>query len=764
MDREPSAADRSWTSPAADGALPSAAGNDRPPHSNGGTTISTTSRLRSIAPFSALLALVIAVGALPSTEARASAGGPKRTAQQAVAPGITHEAYTWTTGAGSQRVNVLRFRLDDARVELRPELADGEIPGTEVVADTVLRLGPQAIGAVNGGFWNSNPTGDPRGLVVAGSTYVSEPTNPSEQSQAEVPRGAFTINSDGTWGVGRPSYRGEVWLPNGVEAPVSAINRRPVRLDPAIDCKGQELPCGEIIAFTSAYGPSSDNGGIKGVELVIQDARPHLHPFTFQRNLRIATVRPAGGPIGPDDVVIVGTGAWRSIFDGFEAGQTVAFNFQLGDVFWPDAESALGAGPLLLQGNARTARRDWEDEGFDTKHNFRAHPRTAIGFTEDGEALLLTVDGRQSGWSTGITTEETQHLMQLLGVVDAVMLDGGGSTQMAVDGRNVNRPSETRAVADSLVLYSTVETPKVERLEGSDRYATAAQSAIAGWPDGSENVLIASGADFPDGLAGGPLGARRKAPLLLTRSSSLPGATEAALGALDPDVIYLLGGPAAVSETIERNLRARGYDVARLWGPTRIETAAAIAGAVGAPSGRAFLASGAAFPDALSATVPASLADAPLLLTAPHELSPATLTKLKELNVKEVLIAGGVAAVHEAVRTALRDQGFRVVRIAGADRYATSRELVEWAEANLAFRPRSAAFASGIDFPDALSGGPFAYRRAMPLLLTHPYDLSRATGVDSWVRTHGLRDATILGGRAAVRSWVAYQLQAEIDR
>lgn len=625
-----------------------------------------------------------------------------------------------------------------------------------------MRLGPQAIAAVNAGFWNSNPTGDPRGLVVADGRYVSEPTNPGQRVQAEVPRGAFTINHDGTWAVGRPSYRGEVWLPDGTEAPVAGINRRPVSLDPAVDCKNQDLPCGEIIAFTDAYGPTTDPGALKGVELVVESAA--LHPFTFERGQTVARVRPAGGPIGKGDVVILGTGGWRGLFNSFSAGDTVAFNFQLGHEFWPDARNALGAGPLLLEGNARSSRSDWIAEGFDDHHNQRAHPRTAIGFTPDGEALLVTIDGRQPGWSTGTTTQETQQLLQLLGAHDAVMLDGGGSTQMVVDGKNVNRPSETRAVADALVLYSVVETPDVERLDGADRYATAAASALEGWPKGSDAVLLASGTDFPDGLAGGPLGALRDAPLLLTRPSGLPSSTDAALRQLDPGVVYLLGGPVAIEQKVEDGLRARGYEVIRLWGETRIETAAAIAAELGAPKGRAFLASGAVFPDALSATVPAALAKAPLLLSAPHELSPATLRALQDLGVKEVLLAGGKAALAPAVEQALRDQGMRVVRIAGADRYATSRELVEWAEGQLGFTPKGVAVASGADFPDALSGGPLAFQRGYPLLLTHPLDLELADGVKAWIRAHAPAQAAILGGRAAVRSWVAYQLQAEIDR
>ncbi|MBW3663050.1 MAG: cell wall-binding repeat-containing protein [Actinobacteria bacterium] len=703
------------------------------------------------------MAIVVAATVLAAPKVDAAAA--TRTGQQAVAPGITHETYAFQTGAGSQRVNVLRFRLDDPRVELRPEMARGTVAGTEVVADTVLRLGPQAIAGVNGGFWRDDPVGDPRGLLVASGHYISEPTNPGEDVVSEVPRGAFAVASDGSLYIGRPSYRGEVWLPDQTEAPITALNRRPQRADPST-CK-PDIPCGEVIAFNSAYGPKSDPGGLPGTEIVVADAT--LYPFTFARSHRITAVRPAGGPIGEGEAVIVGTGAWRSIFAGFEPGQSVAFNFHLGNVFWgDDFQQALGAGPLLLEGGAHSSRSDWIAEGFDDQHNQRAHPRTAIAFTQDGEALLVTVDGRQPGWSTGTTTQETQHLLAQLGATDALMLDGGGSSQMVVDGRNVNRPSEKRAVATSLVLRSTVQTPSVQRREGSDRYATAADTALSGWPQGSTSVLLANGTDFPDGLAGGPLGARRKAPLLLTQRSSLPSATRSALASLSPDVVHVLGGTAAIDTGVEAWLTSQGYRVVRLWGPTRIETAAAIAREVGSPSGRAFLASGALFPDALSATVPAALADAPLLLTAPHELSPPTLTALQDLGVKEVLIAGGEAAVSGAVADALRGNGFRVVRIAGSDRYQTSRALVEWAESELGFAPRSAAFASGVDFPDALSGGPYAHRLAMPLLLTHPHDLTRATGVSGWVNDHGLRDATILGGRAAVRSWVAYQLQGEI--
>jgi len=84
------------------------------------------------------------------------------------------------------------------------------------------------------------------------------------------------------------------------------------------------------------------------------------------------------------------------------------------------------------------------------------HPRTAVGFN-DREIIFVTVDGRQAGWSVGMTYHELAQLMQRYGCTEALNLDGGGSTTMWAGGKVVNQPSGgvERQIADAILVRST---------------------------------------------------------------------------------------------------------------------------------------------------------------------------------------------------------------------------------------------------------------------------------------------------------------------
>jgi hypothetical protein len=83
------------------------------------------------------------------------------------------------------------------------------------------------------------------------------------------------------------------------------------------------------------------------------------------------------------------------------------------------------------------------------------HPRTAVGVTAAGELLLVVADGRQ-GFSRGVTLPEMAKAMLKYGAIQAINLDGGGSSQMVVRGLYVNGPSDgyPRPVANALVVTS----------------------------------------------------------------------------------------------------------------------------------------------------------------------------------------------------------------------------------------------------------------------------------------------------------------------
>lgn len=110
---------------------------------------------------------------------------------------------------------------------------------------------------------------------------------------------------------------------------------------------------------------------------------------------------------------------------------------------------------------------DQPDRSFFTT----AHPRSAAGITQDNHLLLVTVDGRQEGYSEGMPLNELAQLMIDLGAVEALNLDGGGSTTFAIadpDPRLLNSPSsqahevsktQLRKVGTSLAVFAE---PKVE--------------------------------------------------------------------------------------------------------------------------------------------------------------------------------------------------------------------------------------------------------------------------------------------------------------
>jgi hypothetical protein len=99
---------------------------------------------------------------------------------------------------------------------------------------------------------------------------------------------------------------------------------------------------------------------------------------------------------------------------------------------------AVGAGPVLVQEGRLSITSD--EEVFFGSSIPDIHPRTAVGYREDGTVVLLVVDGRQEV-SRGASLEELATLMVDLGAREAINLDGGGSSTLVVNGILINRPA-----------------------------------------------------------------------------------------------------------------------------------------------------------------------------------------------------------------------------------------------------------------------------------------------------------------------------------
>ena len=112
----------------------------------------------------------------------------------------------------------------------------------------------------------------------------------------------------------------------------------------------------------------------------------------------------------------------------------------------------------------------------------------------------------------------------------------------------------TAAIGADIAAQLQAYTPApIQRRSGADRYETAVAVSRASFASASR-VFIATGANFPDGLAGGPAGAATRGPLLLVRPDALPASVRSELLRLDPSRVTILGGPNAVSESVRTSI------------------------------------------------------------------------------------------------------------------------------------------------------------------------------------------------------------------
>ena len=213
------------------------------------------------------------------------------------------------------------------------------------------------------------------------------------------------------------------------------------------------------------------------------------------------------------------------------------------------------------------------------------------------------------------------------------------------------------------------EDPVADALAWSSRITTPVDRA-----------LIGTTASFADSLASGVAQASG-APLLLTDPDALDERVAAELDRLGVIEVTILGGTAAITQEVEDAL-AQSYDVTRVSGPTRIHTAIELARLEDPTSrtavlARAFGEGSAAFADALGAGAFASSQLDPVLLTPTEALDADVAEYLAASSIETVIVAGGTAAISDAVTDAVEALGIDVIRAAGPTRAGTALALFD---------------------------------------------------------------------------------------
>ncbi|MBQ1903010.1 MAG: cell wall-binding repeat-containing protein, partial [Ruminococcus sp.] len=322
--------------------------------------------------------------------------------------------------------------------------------------------------------------------------------------------------------------------------------------------------------------------------------------------------------------------------------------------------------------------------------------------------------------SVTIPQSVTQIGKEALGYTYGVKVDG--FTICAKKGTAAEKYAK-----DNGFKFVEIKLPKATRLAGAGRYATAVEISKAGFPDGSDTVVLAYGLNYADALAGVPLAKAMNAPILLTTLKTLPAETLAEIERLNAKKVIILGGTSAVSADVEKALTDKKLEVERIAGTTRFETAAKIADKMQqqnenkAPTDVFFVYYN-GFADALSVSAAAAVKGAPIVyLTTNGALNPDTAAYLADLkkagSVKNAYVIGGTSVISDDMATkAANALGLaKATRVAGANRFETCVAVNEKFADVLG--GDMLCVATGMDFPDALAGGVYAALNKAPLFL-----------------------------------------------
>ena len=356
---------------------------------------------------------------------------------------------------GGEPVKINLLRLDLKKVRLDVHHAFDKAIGLETTSSIAKRNG--AVAAINAGFFRldkSEFAGDAAGILQIDRQLWSESTN-NRSAIAIQNGGQHTIVEFG-------NFQTEIVAGFGVDSEFAfhGINR--------------DRKANEIVLYTPQYGATTrtDPNSIE-----IQITGCEVREFSRWCNKTEVSENSGNSPIPSDGFVVsIGKGAIEKSNNilyfakrtssrplHFENTLRLVMKIDFGKgMAWNSFEDVTNGVSRLI----RTGKIDitWEQEKASRSFAETRHPRTAVAKLKGRKFLMMTVDGRQPGVSVGMSLQELAEYLISLGAVDAMNLDGGGSTTMFLDSKVVNTPSDKegeRKVSDAILV--TLRKPSTAR-------------------------------------------------------------------------------------------------------------------------------------------------------------------------------------------------------------------------------------------------------------------------------------------------------------
>lgn len=387
----------------------------------------------------------------------------RRAWEKLIRPGLTYRM-EWDTRT-PRLLHALRWSPGGG-VKARSELADRSVysadgtKGRQTVSSLVRLTG--ALAGINGDYFPY--TGDPLGAMVRDGELLSRPYpkrpafgwgDKDAKSAILTWRAAIESPAVGTlklWGLNE-------------ECPDDGV----VLNTPAAGLALAKKP--------SVYALIKTEDAVWGPTTVVEGTFQYF--FSDMDSL----------PVQKGTVILAARGESAKRLVKLKPGDPVKIEMTTTGMDWSSIDNVMGGGPYLVRNGVISV--DWQAAGFKSSFANNRHPRTAVGRTAAGDVWWVTVDGR-SGISPGATLGEMARIMKRLGCVEAINLDGGGSTTLSVAGRSMNRPSDggERAVANAVLFFAAAA-------ESSDEMAIAGPSTVDLANAGAYQVVGPDGKAIP---------------------------------------------------------------------------------------------------------------------------------------------------------------------------------------------------------------------------------------------------------------------------
>jgi hypothetical protein len=371
----------------------------------------------------------VVIGALVALVLAAPAAGQPTL----LMPGVTYDKQVQFTFHGPSVIHVLTMPRPGGLWTLKPVLSNDAILGTERVTAIQKRMAPFAtVAGVNGDRFSSN--GRPSGILIRDGLLQHSPGDS---------RSSIGFDAGGNLRVERLRLL-PTWQGTGQRQNLAAVNNSP-------SSSGMSL-------YTPTWGPTTPTA--PGSYEVVLRPFPGTAP-NVEVSGPVTEAREGGAtPIPRDGAVLVarGSAATTRLRNEAPVDTTVRVRLIL-QPDWAGVVDAIGGGPALVRGGKAVFNAG---EAFVPSQLALPEPRTAVGQLADGRIVLVVVDGRRPGYSSGMTNFELALTLTHLGAVSAAALDGGGSSTMAFEGQVLNRPSGTteRPVSEALLMvYAGVHAP-----------------------------------------------------------------------------------------------------------------------------------------------------------------------------------------------------------------------------------------------------------------------------------------------------------------